>query len=200
MNKRQESALKTRQKLIDTADKLIREYGFNRLCVEDITREAGVAKETFYVYFKHKEDIVYELCKILADQIEEHVEQLKNTSVLNKLSSFFDYYALEVQKYGINIIREWIKGIVDLNTDHESIGSIKWNLDYKLIKKILNTAVKQNELKKNTPVELISKLLLAQAYGLFTCWCMTDGKFKPTSWTPKFSKFQLESLLKDYLT
>ena len=58
MTKRQENALKTRQKLIDTTENLLKTNGFNALCVEDITRSAGVAKGTFYIYFKHKEDIV----------------------------------------------------------------------------------------------------------------------------------------------
>ena len=63
MTKRQENALKTRQKLIDTAEDLLKANGFNALCVEDITKAAGVAKGTFYVYFKHKEDIVSEICR-----------------------------------------------------------------------------------------------------------------------------------------
>ena len=63
MTKRQENALKTRQMLLDTTEALLKENGFSALCVEDITKTAGVAKGTFYVYFKHKEDIVAEICR-----------------------------------------------------------------------------------------------------------------------------------------
>ncbi len=38
-----------------------RERGFDRVSVEDITRDSGVAKGTFYHYFKCKEDVVAEL-------------------------------------------------------------------------------------------------------------------------------------------
>ena len=72
MTKRQENALKTREKLKSTAEKLLKTNGFNALCVEDITKAAGVAKGTFYVYFKHKEDIVAEICRGYFKQIEDH--------------------------------------------------------------------------------------------------------------------------------
>ena len=52
MTKRQEQALLTRQKLLDTAENMLKTNGFNALSVDDITKTAGVAKETFYVYFK----------------------------------------------------------------------------------------------------------------------------------------------------
>ena len=40
MTKRQENALKTRQKLLDTAESLLKTNGLNALCVEDITKKS----------------------------------------------------------------------------------------------------------------------------------------------------------------
>ena len=76
MTKRQENALKTRKKLIDTTETLLKTNGFNALCVEDITKAAGVAKGTFYVYFKHKEDIVSEICRGYFKQIENKINDM----------------------------------------------------------------------------------------------------------------------------
>ena len=58
MNKRQKSAVETKRKLISAGLELIKEKGFDAINVEDITKKSGVAKGTFYIYFKHKEDIV----------------------------------------------------------------------------------------------------------------------------------------------
>ena len=55
--KRQENALKTKQKLIDTASELISSGEFNDFNIEEITKACGVAKGTFYLYFKDKYDI-----------------------------------------------------------------------------------------------------------------------------------------------
>jgi AcrR family transcriptional regulator len=47
-----------REELIATASRLFRQNGFNAVSVEDIVAETGVAKGTFYLYFKTKTDIV----------------------------------------------------------------------------------------------------------------------------------------------
>ena len=54
MTKRQEIAQETRRRIYTTACSLIEEKGFANVSVEDITRACGVAKGTFYVYFKRK--------------------------------------------------------------------------------------------------------------------------------------------------
>ena len=54
MTKRQEEALKTRQKLLDKATDYIVSGDFSDIKVEDITKACGCAKGTFYVYFKNK--------------------------------------------------------------------------------------------------------------------------------------------------
>lgn len=43
-------AERTRAKLLESAKRLIGERGFDKVSVEDITRDSGVAKGTFYHY------------------------------------------------------------------------------------------------------------------------------------------------------
>ena len=61
MGKREEQALQTKTKIITAAKLLIREKGIDNVSVDDITKQAGVAKGSYYVYFKKKEDIVGEI-------------------------------------------------------------------------------------------------------------------------------------------
>ena len=58
MTKRQEEALKTRQKLLDKATDYIVSGDFSDIKVEDITKACGCAKGTFYVYLKTKKPFV----------------------------------------------------------------------------------------------------------------------------------------------
>ena len=199
MTKRQIQALQTRQKLIDAAEILLKTNGFNALCVEDITRAAGVAKGTFYVYFKHKEAIVSVICRGYFKQIENQINKMPNSNIIKKLSLYFDNFMKAVELYGINICREWIRGVIDPNNAPEGLDKSKWQYDVEMLKNILNNAVKNKELKKNTPVELLVNLFISELYGMMTCWCMSDGIFEPKDWTKKFSKFQLKAILKDYL-
>src|SRR5260370_8852282 len=48
---------RTRQALIDSAMRLYREKGFDRVTVADIAHQAEVAPRTFFGYFETKEDV-----------------------------------------------------------------------------------------------------------------------------------------------
>ena len=58
MGKREQNAQETRVAILETADRLIAERGYEQISVEEITRTAGIAKGTFYNYFKKKEDLI----------------------------------------------------------------------------------------------------------------------------------------------
>lgn len=60
-----------RAEIVETADRLFREHGYAKCSVEMIIREIGVAKGTFYYYFKSKPDILEAIVdKTLAQIVE----------------------------------------------------------------------------------------------------------------------------------
>ena len=199
MTKRQENALKTRQKLLDTAEKLLKLNSFGALSVEDITNQAGVAKGTFYVYFKHKENIISEICRGYFKQIESEISEMKDKSIVEKLSLYFDNFMKAVELYGIHICREWIRASVDPDTAPDNTDMTKWQYDVEMLKNIITKAIENGELKENTPVELLTHIIISELYGMMTCWCMSDGSFEPKDWTKRFADFQLKAILEDYI-
>ncbi len=52
---------KTREKLVRSAMELFAKKGFDKTTVDEIVARAGVAKGTFYLYFKSKDDLIKEL-------------------------------------------------------------------------------------------------------------------------------------------
>lgn len=57
---RQEQARRTKAKIFDTAVSLIKAQGYDRVTVSQICQAAGIAKGSFYVHYRAKEDIVRE--------------------------------------------------------------------------------------------------------------------------------------------
>jgi len=51
----------TKAKLLQEAERLFGKYGYRNTMISDITKSAGVAAGTFYVYFESKESILEEL-------------------------------------------------------------------------------------------------------------------------------------------
>lgn len=196
MNKRQKSAIETKRKLISAGLELIKEKGFASINVEDITKKAGVAKGTFYVYFKHKEDIVMEISRTPFGEIAEELEQMENAELFDKLRHYFHRFMEQVEFCGIQVCREWIRNVIDPNNVPETIDSRKWFYDYEMLESILKNA---KELKEDTPIELLTHIIISELYGMMLCWCMSDGKFEPLDWTDRFCDVQLTAIFKPYL-
>ena len=199
MNKRQQSAAETKKKLINAVRSLLKEKTLGAINVEEITKEAGVAKGTFYIYFKRKEDIISEYSRLPFFKITEELQNMQNVGLIEKLTYYFHRFMECVEFHGINICREWIKDVIDPNNIRNSQDGGKWKYDFEMLKNILETAIQNNELKENAPTELLTHLIISQLYGMMTCWCMSDGKFEPLEWTDKFCAVQLNAIFKDYL-
>ena len=109
MSKAEENKRKKQEALFDTAFELFTTKGINNTAINDIVQKAGVAKGTFYLYFKDKYDIrdrlivrktsvlfmkavaKLEECKSskFEDQviyvIDNVIEQLKNDKILLRM-------------------------------------------------------------------------------------------------------------------
>jgi AcrR family transcriptional regulator len=67
----------TRNAILDAADRLMAHFGYQKMTMEDIAREAGIGKRTIYLHFESKE----ELALATADRnIERLVERLREVA------------------------------------------------------------------------------------------------------------------------
>ena len=44
--------------ILDAADRLLARYGYRKMTIDDLAREAGIGKGTVYLHFRSKEDVV----------------------------------------------------------------------------------------------------------------------------------------------
>ncbi|MCP5493661.1 MAG: TetR/AcrR family transcriptional regulator [Leptospiraceae bacterium] len=65
---------RTKIKLLKAAETLCSQKGFHRIQVSDITKEAGLSTGSFYIYFKDKDAIFYE---VLDNSFKEYMERWK---------------------------------------------------------------------------------------------------------------------------
>ncbi|MGB3682078.1 MAG: TetR/AcrR family transcriptional regulator [Rubrobacteraceae bacterium] len=64
---------KTRQKVLGAAEEIFGEKGYDRASIVEITRRAGVAQGTFYVYFPDKKSVFTELVRGLSRQLRRDI-------------------------------------------------------------------------------------------------------------------------------
>lgn len=88
--------LATRQAILDAAEEVFGESGFDRAAVSEITRRAGVAQGTFYVYFPDKRavftELVHHLNSTLRRKIATALEGVTDRLEMERLGlrAFFD--------------------------------------------------------------------------------------------------------------
>lgn len=133
MRKRDENKEIKRQLLFNTAYELFLHEGFNNTTISDIVKKAGVAKGTFYLYYKDKFDlreriITKKTYEIFRDAVE-HVVELGITD--------FEEYLLEI----IDYIIEYLKDNVML------VSFINKNLILGIYKRAFSEVVVEDEEK-----------------------------------------------------
>ena len=80
------SAEERRLEIILTSEKLFRENGFSNTSVDAIIKEMGVAKGTFYYYFKSKEDVLEAIVGHTIEQIVTMAEQVADDPSMDALT------------------------------------------------------------------------------------------------------------------
>ena len=70
-----------RNQLIQTSRDLFFKYGIKRVTVEEICKEAGVSKMTFYKHFKNKGELVKTMVILITDEAMETYRNIMNSDL-----------------------------------------------------------------------------------------------------------------------
>lgn len=70
----------TEQKILEVAEKLFSEIGYDGTSIDAIAKNVGINKATIYYHFKDKRDIIVSLFKRSIDELEEKVSLVNNPS------------------------------------------------------------------------------------------------------------------------
>ncbi len=93
--RRDTKALQKKLKFFEAAKPIFLRFGFRKTTVEDICREAGASKRTFYELFRDKGDLLMQLCLSIAEGMAvTWKERVKgNDSALFQIDLFLDEYS-----------------------------------------------------------------------------------------------------------
>lgn len=178
--------------ILTASKKLFWKYGIKRVSVEEICREAGVSKMTFYKHFKNKNDLVKKIIEyILGEAMVKYrkiMEQdipftekarqsiaLKMEQTEEMSNEFFEDYFLhgdpELSDYLNNKVAETISIIMKDYTRAQKKGEIRADVRLEFILYFLNhmTEMAKDEqllaLYKN-PGDLVRELINFFFYGI----------------------------------
>ena len=101
MEKKKSARCQKRKKTIDKAWELFAKNGYEETKVEDITKDLGISKGSFYTYFATKEELLYEVLKKIKKEI---IENLENINVNQMPEKVLEDYVKAKMNHAVKIL------------------------------------------------------------------------------------------------
>lgn len=196
MGKRQEAALETKQKLIDAVKKLSETKPYNEMSIDDITQTAGVAKGTFYTYFKRREDIISVIAYEDLDRALKRASD-ENVDIAERIARFLNDSAVIIEDNTLQVAQQWYRSVTS-PLDGDTLGMDKLSYDKGFIERCLQNAVDNGILQADTPVASISLQIVSAYYGAVALWCMSGGKISQITIIKDFCRDSLPKIINAY--
>ena len=167
----------TKKKIVTAAWKLFYKQGYDDTTVDEIIREAGTSKGTFYHYFDGKDALLSSLSYLFDDKYEELQLQMEpDEDCFDKLiylnQELFEMIETSVSRellaslYSSQLITKGEKHLLDQN-----------RLYYRLLNEIISEGQKKGELTSRMSSYEITKLYALCERALLYDWCICNGEY-----------------------
>lgn len=167
----------TKRKIVSAAWKLFYEQGYDHTTVDQIIKESGTSKGTFYHYFNGKDGLLSSLSYLFDDKYEELLQEMEpqmdsfeKLMYLNR--ELFDMIENQVSKellaylYSSQLITKGDKHLLDQNRVY-----------YKLLNKIAAEGQQRGELTMKMSAYEIAKVYALCERALLYDWCLSSNEY-----------------------
>ena len=129
-----------RKKILDKAWELFRKNGYEETKVEDITRELGVSKGSFYTYFKTKDEVLYEILERIKKENEERISKI---NVNQEPSKILEDYVISKMNYIVKLLNN-----TKISSINRNLSNSKLKNFFEELKKVSIEFIKKNIVEK----------------------------------------------------
>jgi len=164
-------------KILNSAGAVFAEYGFYKATISQIASQAGVADGTVYLYFKNKDDILYQFISFKTDVVfkKMHAAVEKGQKAEEKLRYLIRCHLAEFQndKNMAIIFQSEVRYLRDIESQIKDIS--KMYLD--LLSDILEQGQTEGSMRHNLFVGLVKRFILGAVEGVISTWVSADGRY-----------------------
>lgn len=201
MGLRERKKQQTRQAILDAADKLFRQHGYERTRITDIIEPVDISKKTFFNYFPSKDAVLVELAQhwfirftteageiVIADSGDDPLQKL-----LTNLDARLDIVIKE---------RDFITMLVkytDLFKIHPDQDLLPFNIVSQNFEEILENIREiqaRGDFRDDIPAEELNQIFMSVRNTIIIHWLL-DSNSKPEQLKPQIQN-ALKVLLKGF--
>lgn len=173
------TAVRTKNAIMESALKLFEARGFDAVTIEDITREANVAKGSFYTYFSTKSDIIVDEFLKIDGYYHEYASRNLNRyrTAREKLLAFtraqLRYVRDVIGNANLKIL--YANQTIQPGTDKIITNTARqW---VRIITAILAEGQERGEFRTDLDAGQLAQLFNRSTRALFLDWCILDAEF-----------------------
>ncbi len=101
----EEEKEKIRESLRKNASKCLAIYGVKKTTVDELVKRAGIPKGTFYLFYKNKEELFFDVLLNFSSRMEnmylQMLQNLDENHIVTSLTDVFTEIAIQIYKEGI---------------------------------------------------------------------------------------------------
>ncbi|NLP36143.1 MAG: TetR/AcrR family transcriptional regulator [Firmicutes bacterium] len=190
LTKRQLQAQKTRNRVYNTAVRLMQTKGFDNITVEEICAKAGVSIGSFYNRFKSKYDVLSAIFSE-ADEYFQNVvvDQLQKVNTAReKILLFFEQYGSYNTSCGVDFVKHFYHV-------QNKIFITKGRQMQNILQQIITQGQENGEIRQDLPAQEIVQYLFIAARGVVFDWCQHDGKYNLSEYIVSYMELMLKGIL-----
>jgi AcrR family transcriptional regulator len=154
---------------LEAAKKIFFAKGYAKATMDEIALEAEISKPTIYQYFKSKDDLFFSLMLPVIDEIGKQFEEIlnrleeclyKSGAVLigDMYEGLWSSYAMAPDVFRIVQLFQQTGLVQELNPDIRKSLNDKGGHNFKLVRRIVETGMKQNLIKETNSFEFVDVL------------------------------------------
>lgn len=195
---RPKTQLNRRTEILDAAQKLFNEKGFEKTTMQEIADFIGIGKGSVYLDFKNKDKIYVAIAERYAiSHIEDLKHQINNAKspYLDSLEKILINHPLEVYDTAIHRLQKYAALIHTSYQIKEKLKHLIQDL-FRLVGSLLKKAAQNGEIQEYNDFEMLAHLLHVSIQGFFPPY---DIKYSP-EYRNDLSKEEIRSLLEKDLS
>ncbi len=164
-------------KILNSAGAVFAEYGFYKATIAQIAARAGVADGTLYLYFKNKDDILYQFISFKTDVVFKKMNGAveKGQNAEEKLRYLIRCHLEEFQndKNMAIIFQSEVRYLRDIESQIKDIS--KMYLD--LLSDIIEQGQTEGSMRQDLFVGLVKRFILGAVEGVISTWVSAAGRY-----------------------
>ncbi len=180
--------------ILKAAGAVFAKSGFHKSTISQIAREAGVADGTIYLYFKNKEDILYQFLSYKTEIVFKRMHKAVNTTenAKVKLRNLIKAHLKEFQddKDMAEVFQSEVRYIRDIAPQIKNIS--RMYLD--LLTEIIEQGQIEGTIRQNLFMGVVKRYILGAVEGVINTWLAAGCKYDLISMADPLVELYLEGI------